>query len=340
MGPRKTSTGHDANAIVLTVKDVHKVPALDFVGWWTILPKSGPQPIHVPLHTQILQTYNESAIILGFHPEDVLEGSSGGALPITIYESNYEADEPNAGGVEEDKKMEDGETPLALRFKKLSYTVETGEAEMISVDFVARGGGNATAVNGSIQPQKATEVDKGKGKAKETRASKKSESLEDALKSDTQILSSEDEELIASLTAKANAIKMLHSRINLISTYLRSLRPDNIPPPALESADSKKYIEPNHAILRSIQALLGRLSLLVPADATAFEQELMSEHNDVNLVSLLNTITDSIKNVREAGRKYAVVESSKASNKKSERPDRGQNWGSYGGAMNVGDLLV
>src|ERR1700709_1008902 len=77
-----------------TVKDVHKVPALDLVGWYTIMPISGPQPIHLPLHREILESYNESAILLGFHPTAVLEGSVGGKLPLTIFESNYEAEDP------------------------------------------------------------------------------------------------------------------------------------------------------------------------------------------------------------------------------------------------------
>lgn len=31
-----------------------------------------------------------------------------------------------------------------IRFRELPYSIETGEAEMISTSFVARGGGNAT----------------------------------------------------------------------------------------------------------------------------------------------------------------------------------------------------
>jgi COP9 signalosome complex subunit 6 len=276
------------------VKDVHKVPALDLVGWYTILPTSGPQPIHLPIHRQILHSYNESAILLGFHPAAVLEGSVGGKLPLTIYESNYEADDITTSGGE-DREMKDGEPQLALKFKELPYSVETGEAEMISVDFVARGGGNATAVDGTVKStlEKGEAVSKGK-----TRASKKEEKEAETSKTDDQhILSREDEELIASLTAKANAIKMLHARINLITLYLQNLPPSyisNVVPEGVES-NEKKYTPVNHAILRSIQALLSRLSLLIPADAAAFEHELMSEQNDVNLVSLLSTITQSIK---------------------------------------------
>ena len=312
------------------VKDVHKVPPLDLVGWYTLLPNSGPQPIHLPIHQQILESYNESAILLGFHPESVLEGSVGGKLPLTIYESNFEADEA-AVDSGEDKEMKDGEPTLGLKFKSLPYSMETGESEMISVDFVARGGGNATAVNTKASLPKTEDV-KGKGKA----ASGKNGAEEDA-GAQKQILSREDEELIASLTAKANAIKMLHARINLIAVYLQNLPPSYISteePKGLE-AESKTYTPVNHAVLRSIQALLSRLSLLIPADSAAFQQELMSEQNDVNLVSLLSTITNSIKDVREMGKKYSVVESGKHSkNAMGRGMDGNQNF-----VMGVGDLL-
>jgi COP9 signalosome complex subunit 6 len=314
------------------VKDVHKVPPLDLVGWYTILPASGPQPMHLPIHRQILDSYNESAIILGFHPEAVLQGSVGGKLPLTIYESNYEADDTTAESGE-DKEMKDGEPQLGLKFKELPYTVETGEAEMISVDFVARGGGNATAVNTQVKP-KAVEDVKGKGK---TRSGKKAEEDEAGPKKD--ILSREDEELIASLTAKANAIKMLHARINLIAVYLQNLPPSYVSDSVPEGveADSKKYTPVNHSVLRSIQALLSRLSLLIPADSVAFQQEMMSEQNDVNLVSLLGTITQSIKDAREMGKKFSVVEAGKHQKSSQNRGMDGSNFSMMSG---VGDLLT
>lgn len=320
-----------ADRCSLSVKDVHKVPALDLVGWYTILPTSGPQPFHLPLHRQILDTYNESALLLGFHPSAVLEPSVGGKLPLTIYESNYEAeDEPGEPG--EDKEMNDVETPLKLKFKELPYSVETGEAEMISVDFVARGGGNATAVDGAVE--KPAPVESGKGKARTA------EHADNSTADNQHILSREDEELIASLTAKANAIKMLHSRINLIAIYLQTLPPSYISNTLQESdkSDGKKYMPVNHSILRSIQALLSRLSLLIPADSASFEHELMSEQNDVNLVSLLSTITQSIKDVRETGRKFSIVEQGKLS--KGAKGDSRMNWdGPSNGVMGVGDII-
>lgn len=324
------------------MKDVHKVPPLDLVGWYTILPTSGPQPNHLPIHRQILQSYNESAILLGFHPSAVLESSAGGKLPLSIYESNFEA-EDSARDNGEDKEMKDGEPQLALKFNELPYNVETGEAEMISVDFVARGGGNATAVDGTAKKSAAGKgeqaSDKGKGK---TRASKKDAQDGDAANNQS-ILSREDDELIASLTAKANAIKMLHSRINLIALYLQNLPPSyisNTVPEAAESSD-KQYTPVSHSILRSIQALLSRLSLLIPADSAAFEHELMSEQNDVNLVSLLSTITTSIKEVRETGRKFHIVDTQKQAKNKADRSGGGSGWGPNfsNGVLGVGDLL-
>ena len=167
-------------------KDVHLAPALDLVGWFTTAPVTGPEGVHVPLHQQILHTYNETAVLLAFHPSSVLEGAAvGGKLPLTIYESIYENNEGQ--GME----IDGVEAPLDLRFRELPYSVETGEAEMISVDFVARGGGNATAVNGAAKDTKGQasqktlgQVDK-KGKA----VDRESRAVDDA-----SILSSEDEE--------------------------------------------------------------------------------------------------------------------------------------------------
>ncbi len=135
---------------------------------------------------------------------------------------------------------------------------------------------------------------------------------------------------------------MLHARINLIAIYLQNLPPSYISNDMSEDVEpaEKKYTPVNHSVLRSIQALLTRLSLLVPADAVAFERELISEQNDVNLVSLLSTLTQSIKDVRETGRKFAIVDTQKGIKSKSDRS--GSPWGaggSFNGVIGVGDLL-
>ena len=177
-------------------KDVHKSPALDLVGWFTIAPTSGPQPQHIPIHRHIAHNYNESAVFLTFHPSTVLEGGTvGGKLPLSIYESIYERDSSTAqAGGDGDKPMQvDGEEgSLSLRFRELPYSVETGEAEMISVDFVARGGGNATAVDATTKKSgkgQASQAPAGNGKGKELEPKKEVNGVDDS-----SILSPEDEE--------------------------------------------------------------------------------------------------------------------------------------------------
>ena len=136
------------------------------------------------------EVYTESPILFLFHPEDApSEATAAGKLPLTLYESVFES----SSGGPNDKAMDiDGAAQAkTLKFRELVYSIETGEAEMISVDFVARGGGNATAVEGNAASQKEAKVEedknkKGKGKQKE----KSKEEVID----ETSILTAEDEE--------------------------------------------------------------------------------------------------------------------------------------------------
>ncbi|KAL8959269.1 MAG: hypothetical protein Q9193_003836, partial [Seirophora villosa] len=166
-------------------KDVHKEPTLELVGWFTTAPMTGPEPQHVPIHQQIIHDYNETAVLLAFHPTDVLAGASqSGRLPLTIYESVYEtAGKAGNSDGDGDRSMDVDapEGPLEMRFRELPYSVETGEAEMIGVDFVARGGGNATNIDAPA---------KQKGKEK----SPKSQQAEAKTVNDASVLSPEDEE--------------------------------------------------------------------------------------------------------------------------------------------------
>lgn len=263
---------------------------------------------------------------------------------MTIYESNYEHDEPRTDQDGEDKKMEDRDIELKLKFREVPYSVETGDAEMISMDFVARGSKNATAVEARRAPSApAVESDvKGK-KRKVEQGDKKTEAEKDSeMDQDEVVLSSEEEEMIAALTAKANAIKMLHSRIQLIITYLEQL------PPSIKAGETLaneplteggSYTRPSHSILRSIQALVNRLDLIVPSDIEAFEKEMLREQNDVNLISLLNDVTQSLKEARDVGRKFGVVENSKASSKRLAGDYAGTS-GHVFSLAGTGDLVV
>lgn len=182
----------------MAVKDVHKEPQLDIVGWFTLGPASGPEPHLLPIHSRISEVYTESPLLVLFHPENAFsEETAAGKLPLTVYESVSisTSSEPN------DKVMDvDGAVqPKSTKFRELVYSIETGEAEMISVDFVARGGGNATAVEGSVDVPvsnaEASTNDEDAGKRSTRGKQKEKEKIaEDAPIEESQILSADDEE--------------------------------------------------------------------------------------------------------------------------------------------------
>ena len=336
-------------------KDVHKAPALDLVGWWTTCPSSGPTAPMLGIHREVMKGHNESALLVAFHPAKILAGeTAGGKLPLTIYESVYESGK--GGGVEVQGDMQiDGEEgnaeELEFKFRELGYEVVTGEAEMIGVDFVARGGGNAGAVDGTTKP-KTAEVraqldeetknkgkDKGKGKTVDGQRETAPVTAEDS-----NVLSAEDEErtcslfssscqfdfdididtyliVIAFLSTRANAIKMLHSRILLLRSYLAQLPPSYLtgsdsPAPATQPPTTSSSAPVSHPLLRSIQSLLTHLPLLIPPDIEAFERESLAEKSDVSLVALLGSLGQSIKEARELGAKFGLVENARQNNRK------------------------
>ncbi|KAI1450203.1 hypothetical protein F5Y02DRAFT_106113 [Annulohypoxylon stygium] len=314
------------------MRQVHKSPQLDLVGWYTVLPKSGPTPNILPIHQHILKEKNESSLLLAFHPEESVEHSAGSKLPLTIYESDYEADEPKADQGE-DKEMRDGDPPLKLKFRELPYSVETGEAEMISMDFVARGAGNATVVEKKTSSKSTAEADpKGKQPLKAGGAGDAGQE-----ESEDYVLETEDEEMIAALNAKTNAIKMLQSRVNLLTTYLERLPPSYLSPNNATNLSQAQYTTPSHTILRSIQALVSRMSLIVPSDKQAYEQEMLSEANDVHLMELLDNVMESITEARDAGKKYGIVESTRSQTKKLETASLGPSFHNF---LGTGDLAI
>ncbi|KAI2825092.1 hypothetical protein CBS115989_51 [Aspergillus niger] len=264
-------------------KDVHKAPALDLVGWWSTAPPSGPNTVHLPIHRQILHNHNESAVFLAFHPSLVQDASSnGGKLPVTIYESVYEGE--NATENSKTMQVDGEEQSLTIRFRELPYSVETGEAEMIGVDTVAR-----TARNAAADTQ---------GTASLTKQSAGKEPSKDQ----SEVLSPEEEELIASLTTRLNAIKTLESRISLIKSYVASNSTSDPETPTSTTTLS-------HPILRNINALLSHLSLLTPDERSAFTAEAIAQSNDVHLVSLLGQLGQSISAMRELGKRTALMNS-------------------------------
>ncbi|RDA85285.1 hypothetical protein CP532_5933 [Ophiocordyceps camponoti-leonardi (nom. inval.)] len=307
---------------------VHKDRKLELVGWYTLLPASGPTPAVVPIHSQILQGWNDSALLLGFHPEEALKDSVGGKLPLTIYESNYEVDETNnnnAGDGDEDKRMDDGDAAaLKLRFREVPYSVETDDTEMISMNYVADGGGgNASAsIAPAVKDERPARSVESNGKGK--RRLVESEAWEAATDDDDDDDDDEDDsdddkdlftvgelKTLSWLTEKANAIKMLNARLRLIVTYLERLPPSLVDGEAAVDDMDTDSTTPSLPILRQIQALVARLEVVVPSDVAAFEEEGTRQENDLQFVELLNHVVRTSCVAREVGKKFAVVDSGK-----------------------------
>ncbi|RCI08545.1 hypothetical protein L249_8928 [Ophiocordyceps polyrhachis-furcata BCC 54312] len=302
---------------------VHKDRKLELVGWYTLLPTTGPTPAVVPIHNQIIQGWNESAVLLGFHPEEALKDSVGGKLPLTIYESNYEVDQANntnAGDGDEDNMMDDGDTAaLKLRFREVPYSVETDDTEMISMNYVADGGGgNASASTMPAvkeeRPARSVESNgKGKRRLVESEAGEAAAATDDDDDSDDDkyVNGPETMKTLAWLTEKANAIKMLNARLRLMITYLERLPPSFVDGEAAVDDMDTDSTTPSFPILRQIQALVARLGVVVPSDTAAFDKEDLRQENDFQFVELLNYLVSNSCMARDVGKKFAVVDSNK-----------------------------
>lgn len=190
-------------------KDVHKDPALDLVGWWTTCPESGPRREVLGIHEAVMTRYNEAALLLAFHPSTVLGGDAvGGKLPLTIYESVYEN-----SGTDPTRDMqidgEEGAEGLQVRFRELPYEVVTGEAEMIGVDFVARGGGKATAADGDVKKagkSHASQTPFGEKRDASGKGKEKAAATEAAKAEDGSGLTAEDEECKSCVVAAISQV--------------------------------------------------------------------------------------------------------------------------------------
>ena len=291
---------------------------------------------------QAINFYNDNAILLVLHPEAITsDGTTGRKLPITIYESVADVEQPKDDG----SMQVDGQETSDFKFRPLPYTIDTDETEMIAIDYVAKGAGSAAAVDEPTATKlsaKTTEppsTDK-KGKrradpAPETLEVKEVNGTSESLKA----ITSEEEDQIAGITTRLNSVKMLQSRLNLLRTFIQLL-----PPSSLSSAtsDSKNtYPDPSHLPhLRNIQALLTRLSLLTPPTSsppTTQSQPLasasLSQSNDVSLASLLSLLNQDVQSLSELGRKFATVESNKGSSKSKQH---GQQQMGTGGGMGGG----
>ncbi|KAK4214410.1 hypothetical protein QBC37DRAFT_421367 [Rhypophila decipiens] len=347
---------------------VHKAPQLDLVGWYALVPKSGPTAKHLPIFSQILAR-DESAILLGFHIDHVLRPTPGDPLPLTIYEASLEADDGSGGGggADEDKEMKDSGTTdtRVLKFRELPYTTETGETEMIALQFIREGGAHGAAAGATERileqfDKKIAVTDGGKGKRRAVtqggQSSSKGKGPDEsssaagagattATSKDANLTKSEAEYMSA-LQAKLNAIKMMKSRVDLVVAYLEKLPPGFVagttqtPEQAAAEAAAAggKYTTPSNNILRQIQALVTNIELATPAQKNTLAKEMLQETNDVNLIALISDLVTSVSEVREAGKKFAVVESARNHKARSGQQSSYEEHG-YGRGPGLAELL-
>ncbi|KAI8643425.1 COP9 signalosome complex subunit 6 [Parasitella parasitica] len=117
---------HDSNTVVDKSFLLYKLeqlkqvfPNLDFMGWYTL--GTAPSEADLKLHEQFLQV-SESALFLQMDPRALQPAGVAKDFPVDIYESVID--------------IVEGHTRLV--FIKSTYKVETGEAECIAVDHVAK----------------------------------------------------------------------------------------------------------------------------------------------------------------------------------------------------------
>lgn len=79
----------------------------------------------------------------------------------------------------------------------------------------------------------------------------------------------------------------------------------------------------SHTIIRNINSLIAHLSILSPRDIDAFKSEVLSQDNDVKLVSLLGQMGESIRAMRDLGRKSAIVQGARQTKQARTHMDSG-----------------
>jgi COP9 signalosome complex subunit 6 len=305
-------------------------------------------PEFVSLQKQAINFYNDNAILLALHPEEIASGSAGGGkLPVTVYESVVDAEPKDDGSMQVD-----GQETSDIKFRQVPYSIDTDETEMIAINYVAKGAGSAAAVDDAApvpaaKPVETPPSDKKMGKKRadpslEVAETKETNDTEDLLKA----LTPEEEDQVAGITTRLNSVKMLQSRLALLRTFIQSLPPSHLSAATTEPAPlTFPYPDPSHLPhLRNIQALLTRLSLLTPPTESIshpLASSYLSQSNDVSNASILSLLGQEIQSLSDLGRKFSAVEANRTSLKAKQQgiPHNGggpRGGGAVGGPMGGG----
>ncbi|PIL29651.1 hypothetical protein GSI_08288 [Ganoderma sinense ZZ0214-1] len=126
---------------LVTRKEQYKqvFPSLEFIGWYTVAER--PSSRHIALHEQFTP-YSSTPLLLIMQPSTVFAAASdasGQSLPLKAYEPTIEIRDRKSRSV----------------FIEATYSVETGEAERIAVDWTAKGGEGGTSLESHLATQRA-----------------------------------------------------------------------------------------------------------------------------------------------------------------------------------------
>ncbi|KAH9937413.1 COP9 signalosome subunit 6 [Fomitopsis serialis] len=114
-------------------------PSLEFIGWYTVAPR--PTAQHIALHEQFLP-YSATPLLLILQPSTVFAASpdlTAQSLPLKAYEPTIEIRDRKSRSV----------------FIEAPFSVETGEAERIAVDWTAKGGEGDNSLHSHLSSQRA-----------------------------------------------------------------------------------------------------------------------------------------------------------------------------------------
>jgi COP9 signalosome complex subunit 6 len=79
----------------------------------------------------------------------------------------------------------------------------------------------------------------------------------------------------------------------------------------MDDSKDNQPIKLSHPIIRNINSLLSHLSILSPSEESSFAIEVLSQSNDVQLISLLGQLGENVKVMRDLGRKTGIIQSSR-----------------------------
>ncbi|XP_024011879.1 COP9 signalosome complex subunit 6a [Eutrema salsugineum] len=199
-------------------------PDFYILGWYSTGNDAEESDMHIH---KALMDINESPVYVLLNPAI---NHAQKDLPVTIYESEMHV----IDGIPQ------------LIFAHTSYTIETVEAERISVDHVAH-----------LKPS-------------------------DGGSAATQ--------LAAHLTGIHSAIKMLSSRIKVLSQYLAAMQKGDIPC--------------ENSLLRQVSSLLRRLPAM---ESERFQDDFLMEYNDKLLITYLAMITNCSSTMNEMVDKFNIA---------------------------------